>query len=218
MGIAIDEAGALGIQRGTFRVADPWIDATRRVFAGAGYLCCCIGIDFPGVEQVEIRHVARHQCGIREAGRRVFGGVPGNPACGGDSLANRRVAQIGGVGRAFTLTKVHRDPQSVVAGVFDGLGLTQAHRYRQPGLGRHAGLRGICTKPARLLQQVLYDLCELGYLFGFTHLEGVLKRRCRQRSVDRSSGWVGRRQPGRSGLLCRRCRRRCRVPGHHRPC
>ncbi len=107
MAVAVDEAGTLGVDGRAFGVADPRIAATCRVFALARDAGGLVGAHLPGMIQVEIGDVARHQLGIGQPGGRVFRGVAGDPAGGGDGLANRLGAQVGGAGGALALAEIH---------------------------------------------------------------------------------------------------------------
>ena len=181
-GIATDEAMAVAIhatalvaaQAGAIGIADTRVGVEGRRLAEQRALDCLLRGDIPGVIEVQLRQVARHQRGIGQAGALVLGGMLGNGQGGGHGFANGRLAGGRSTGRALALADVEGDAETLITIEFDGFHLALTHRGGQPLLHRHGDLAG---RSALLpgLGENLFDLrlqtwqCGGSDYFHFTH-------------------------------------------------
>ena len=124
--------------RRAFRVAEARIDGKACRLALARDLHRLLGLQGPGMIEIQVRNVARHGLGVRQAGAFIARGVARDRAGLGHGQLDRRGAQIGGAGRALAVPEVHGHGHAAVAMVLDGVDLAQAHRHGQSLL--HAGV------------------------------------------------------------------------------
>ena len=142
MAVAVDPATLMGIQRGAVGVLDPPIRGEGRRLTAQGLLDGLLRGDRPGVVQIQLRQLARHQRGISQACRLIFRGMFGDGQRRRDGFANRRFTAGRGTGRALALTHIQRDTKTLVTVEFDRFHLTLTHRGGQALLHRYRHLAG----------------------------------------------------------------------------
>jgi len=118
------------------------------------------------VIQIEVCNISRHLCGIGQAGSWVFRRVLGDATGRCNRLFNRCRTQVCGIGGTFSLSEIHGHTQTMVIGMLDGLGLSQAYGDRQALLGRHTGLGSTGPLLAGLIKQVIDDLFKAADFYG----------------------------------------------------
>ncbi len=122
------DAGALGI-------GDARVDRERRRLAARGDRDRRLGVDRPGVEEVEVAAGGAgvgEVLGIGQAGGGVLGGEAGDVVGGAHGLLERRRREVGAARVAAPLADIDGDADRLVAVALDVLGLALAHRDRQP--------------------------------------------------------------------------------------
>jgi hypothetical protein len=129
----------------------------------AGQLGGLLGVDGPGVEQVQVaRPRGRGQVvGIGQAGGRVFGGEAGDVVGRLHRLAQRRGGEVRGAGVAAALAQVDAHAQRLVAVALDVLEFALAHRHRQAHAFGDLGAGVAGAQLAGQGQGVFDDLLEL---------------------------------------------------------
>jgi hypothetical protein len=133
-GVAGIEVRLLRRDPGTFRIGDAAIDLERCGLALERQRDRRLGVDGPGVEQVEVafrRCTGGEAVGVGQAGGAVLGGEAGNVPGGADRLLDGRRREVGAAGIAAALPRVDGDADRLVAVALDVLGLALAHRHRQ---------------------------------------------------------------------------------------
>ena len=139
MTVAIDAHAAVAGQRRALGVVEPLVEREPGRLAGARTLDRFLGLDRPGVVELEVGDVAREQRGIGEPGAVVGRGVAGDRRRLGDRLAHGRGRNIRGAGRALALAEIDGDGEAAVAVVLDRVDLAHAHRRREAALQAGVG-------------------------------------------------------------------------------
>ena len=141
------------------------------VLTAAGQLGGRVGVQGPGVEQVQVhrRHCRAGQLvGIGQAGGRVLGGEAGDVKRRTHGLLQRGLGEITGAGIAPALAGIDRDADCFVAVALDVFQLALAHRDRQAGALAHLGRSIGGTQGLGDGQRVVDDLLELLAVIGKT--------------------------------------------------
>ena len=112
------------------------------------------------MDQVEVWKFTREAIRVGKAGAVIGGGVTGNRHCGIDGVAQRLRRQVGARCMAALLADVNRDPDALVAVVFNGFNFTLT---RSDGLSEtFADFSVGCSGAAGfgMGQRVAYELFE----------------------------------------------------------
>ena len=120
-----------------------------------------VGIDRPGMEQIEIGKLACERVGLGQAGGLVLGGEARDAVGLRDGVADRARAQITGARGALALAAIHGDAHAAVALIFQRLHFAQPRCHGQPGLDADTGLGVAGTEPARLGERQRYDILQV---------------------------------------------------------
>ena len=112
----------------------------RCIFAFKRQLDHRFGRNIPGMIQIQIGKMLRHQIPIGESGAGVFRGIFSDIAGSLNCLADGFRIQIRGTCTAFVLPKINTDAQAIVLLMFDGLDGSHARCHRQTLRNREARL------------------------------------------------------------------------------
>jgi hypothetical protein len=112
------------------------------------------------MEQIEVGPLGGQGVRIGKPGAIVLAGESRDLVRGVDRVVQRTRREIAGAGMTAPLPDVDRDPDALVACLFDRLDLALAHVHRQTG--RLGGIdRGIAgAEPARDLENLCRDLMQ----------------------------------------------------------
>ena len=127
---------------GAFGVGDAAIDGERRRLAAAGELDRRLGIDRPGMEEIEVASCRRRVGEVGLVGqtrRRILGREAGDVVRGAHRLLERRRREVRRARVAAPLADIDRDADRLVAVALDVLGLALPHRHRQADAFRDLG-------------------------------------------------------------------------------
>ena len=162
--VAHEEMRLLGTHAGTLGIGDAPIGAERRRFAAQRQRSRRLGIDGPGMEQVEValgRSGAGQVGRVGQAGRRVLGREARNVVGRLHRLLDRRARKVRRAGIATALADIDGDAERLVAIALDVLEFAHARRHRQAHPFRHLGAGIAGTGAAAHRQRVFDDLPEL---------------------------------------------------------
>ncbi len=154
--VAHDELALVGVHPRPIGIGDAAVDRARRALAAQRQLGGRRGVDDPGMMQVQIEVFGRQHFGIRQAGGLVGGCMARDMPGGLDGLAQGRLGEVGGRGRAPALAGVHRQVQRAVAGLLDRFDIVFAYRHRQTQTFGDFGNRIAGADLARIAQN-LFD-------------------------------------------------------------
>ena len=162
-GIAGDEVPGVGehevarrrVDVGAFRIHDLRADGKRRRLAALRQTDCFVGVEQPGMEQIDVARAPFERVFVGQARRVVLGREACDVVGRLDRLPHRALREIRRRRVTAALAEVHRDAQPLVARVLDRLDLALAHRDRQPG--RFADL----ARRVRRAQGSSYGQCVL---------------------------------------------------------
>src|SRR5450830_816409 len=132
VGVGTEKMRLLGRHASPLAVGDAPAGGQGGGLAGLGQADGLLGIQRPGVEQVQVGLGGGNVGLIRQAGTRVFGGEAGNVVGGLHGLQNGTFREIGGAGIAPAVPQVHGHPQRLVAVAFDVFKLALAHTHTEP--------------------------------------------------------------------------------------
>ena len=131
MRVGTEEMALLRRYRSPFAVADLRITGKSGVFTSQCQLRGRIGIDIPGVKQIQLAHVGFHVLLVGQAGSRVLRRVARHIVGRLHRLLDRLARKVGGAGIATLLADVDRHAERLVAVALDVFQLATAHRHRQ---------------------------------------------------------------------------------------
>ena len=114
MAIAVDAKTLVAADAGPLGVADARIKTARRPFALQGDLDRLLRRNIPGMSQIKIGDLLRHQRRIGETGIFILSGVTGDAASRRHRIANGVTTKIGGAGRTLALTDIDCHPQPFI--------------------------------------------------------------------------------------------------------
>ncbi len=160
MTVTIDMESGVAVHRRPLRVPDPGIGRQGRPFASSGQLDGILHRQIPGMIEIQIRDLPRHRFRRRQPVTWILRCVAGDLTGRFHRLLHRVGTEFRGTGRSLALSKIDGDPHPLVPVVLDGLHLTLAHRYRQPGRQVATHLRSRCPTTARLVEQPAHQFAE----------------------------------------------------------
>src|SRR5450756_2969881 len=120
VGVGHHELVVLGRDPRPFGVDDARVQGERRSLAGARTLDRFIDGQIPGMEQVEVMDLARHQLGFGEAGTVVARGKARDADRRRHRVGERLGREIRGAGKTLALAEVGGDAYALVAVVLYG--------------------------------------------------------------------------------------------------
>src|SRR5690606_26088358 len=127
MAVAIHAATLMGIEAGAVGVLDTGVSSERGRLAGQCPLDRLLRRDRPGVIEIQLRQIARHQRRVGQTGAIILARVFGDRQGGRHGLANGLDTGCRSTGRALALAHIQGDAEALVAIEFDGLHLTLAY-------------------------------------------------------------------------------------------
>jgi hypothetical protein len=140
-----------------FGVGDAPVGPQCRRLAAQRDLGGALGVDVPGMEEVEVqpRHRPQRQIGrLGQAGGAVLSGEAGDVVGRLHRLAQRGRREVRGAGIAAALAEVDRHADRLVAVALDVFDVPLAHRHRQAAAFGHLHPRIAGAELAGLLQHV----------------------------------------------------------------
>ena len=141
VGIAGEKVAGVGehemtrrrIDVGALRVHDLRADGKRRRFAALRQPDRLVGVEQPGMEQIDFARIPFERVFVGQARSIVFRGEACDVVSRLDRLAYRAFREIRRRCVTAALAEVHGDAQPLVTRVLDRLDLALAHGDRQPG-------------------------------------------------------------------------------------
>ena len=127
MRIPIDAHAAMGAERGTFRVGEALVEGQPGRLAIARDRHGLLGLQIPGMIQIEIGNRARHGTLIGEPRAVIARRVARNGAGFGHGALDCCRAQIGSAGRTLALSEIDRDGHAPIPVVLDGIDVAESH-------------------------------------------------------------------------------------------
>ncbi len=154
MAVRVQPDAGAGIHGRAFGIGDALV-GPGRVLAGGGQVNGLLRRHGPGVPEIQVGKVLRHQFGIGQAAAGVVLGVAGDVAGPLHDLVQGSLAQVRAGRRALALAEIHRDRQAPVAVVLQGLHLAQAHGGAQRPLVARGHLHLVGALPSRVGEHAL---------------------------------------------------------------
>ncbi len=140
-----------------FGIADAFIGCACRRLAALGDFDGACRVHIPGMTEIEIGDIARHQRGIGESGAIVLTGVTRDIAGRTHGFAHGFWREIGGAGGGLALTEIHGHTDAAVTMIFECLDLTQAYGDGQTRLQTHARFTGARAQTLGLVEYLLHQ-------------------------------------------------------------
>src|SRR5690606_3788099 len=132
---------AMRADAGALAAGDARIDRERRVLAGHREIDRGIGIDIPGMVEIEIGKFRRHQRRVGQTVARVLAGRAGDVERRVHRTADAGLTKIAGRRIALALADVDGDAKVAILLELQALDLALAHVHRETAAGADTDLR-----------------------------------------------------------------------------
>ena len=130
--VAVDRQALARTHTGTFGIADARIAVPGGRLTAARQFGGGVGIDGPGMIEIELGKFPRQPCGIGESGMGVGKGVASDGQSRLHRLFQGLCGKVGSGGAASGLSHVDGDAQAFVAVILDGFHLAESDTHGQP--------------------------------------------------------------------------------------